>query len=853
MKKILLTLLTIFMLVPMIGTFEAKEVKALGQNEMSCGAFEVDYINDDGSFTMVSCHDDFSSAKAKMKELGGDHVVRSSFSFSYTKIVAMNSGIAYAYNRSSNTIKIYQHPSIRGDVNYKSTYIANKYAMDYVDTERCFISSSNQALGMIEVNVMGFHGYADLESTDLVPSKFIRNGISITIGGSNGGASYNSETPYSIVCKQNYFEVVKTGNYRELVYHIYYGRIYNGQTASETLTLGVTSDSMVEGVKYYSYDGYNFYTNDTFTDNKITYYNYYQFLPLRSTTNVSADALNGFISSHSGSVMFNSGQYFIDAQNKYGINALLLFAMACHESAYGTSGYARNRNNLFGWNAVDADPDKASYFSSVADCVNEQAGINLRGFVDITDWRFFSSSLGNKGSGLNVQYASDPYWGMEIAALAYSIDKYANNKDGNLSDLNKYSLYLINTFDIPVKASADDNSATLYSTQYGLYYQENFIVISLGNSDNGYTKVQSTNPIDEDGNIKKHTLDDGNKAPISNGEYNFEKSVGYIKSSYLTYISGANNSTDIVETEKEIYSLVDSMSLTDDGYLNIKGAALIKGINNTNSMSHSITLKCMTDSSDYKTYDATTSQYIGVSFNDGLSYTNIGFEVNIPLNDLETGNYYLTVNVKNGNTTMSKSLSSYFDEHSNLSKIIDSITYHITTNSYYSYRIELDKDSLPSMIDYSKVNKPSIKNSLFSFDKFTLDENLSFYMYGQGFIYRTNFNNKDSVKYTLYLVDDASNYIEIAATTADPYLDYTKLFNSEYDMTNICFEASSNLANLNSGYYQMILKIQNGDYIDFVEMTNPANSKVPSSVTVNNKTYRFFTSTIRNRLMLEVK
>lgn len=51
----------------------------------------------------------------------------------------------------------------------------------------------------------------------------------------------------------------------------------------------------------------------------------------------------------------------------------------------------------------------------------------------------------------------------------------------------------------------------------------------------------------------------------------------------------------------------------------------------------------------------------------------------------------------------------------------------------------------------------------------------------------------------------------------------------------------------------MILKIENGSYVDFVEMTNPANSKVPSSVTLNNKTYRFFTSTIRDRLTLEVK
>lgn len=108
MKKILLTLLSIFMLVPIIGTFDSKEVKALGQSEMACSAFEVDYINDDGSFLSQGCYDDLASAKAKMKE-NNDYVVRHSKSLSYTKIVAMNSGIAYSYPRWGATLNIYQN------------------------------------------------------------------------------------------------------------------------------------------------------------------------------------------------------------------------------------------------------------------------------------------------------------------------------------------------------------------------------------------------------------------------------------------------------------------------------------------------------------------------------------------------------------------------------------------------------------------------------------------------------------------------------------------------------------------------------------------------------------------------
>ena len=35
----------------------------------------------------------------------------------------------------------------------------------------------------------------------------------------------------------------------------------------------------------------------------------------------------------------------------------------------GTSSYAINRNNLVGWNAVDSNPNKATYFKSKDECI----------------------------------------------------------------------------------------------------------------------------------------------------------------------------------------------------------------------------------------------------------------------------------------------------------------------------------------------------------------------------------------------------------------------------------------------------------------------------------------------------
>ena len=59
-------------------------------------------------------------------------------------------------------------------------------------------------------------------------------------------------------------------------------------------------------------------------------------------------------------------QAMVDAENQHGLNALFTLAHADIESAHGTSYYARTRNNLFGFNAVDSNPDEASSYPSQA-------------------------------------------------------------------------------------------------------------------------------------------------------------------------------------------------------------------------------------------------------------------------------------------------------------------------------------------------------------------------------------------------------------------------------------------------------------------------------------------------------
>lgn len=74
-------------------------------------------------------------------------------------------------------------------------------------------------------------------------------------------------------------------------------------------------------------------------------------------------------------------QALVDAENKYGLNALFILAHADIESAHGTSYYARTRNNLFGFNAIDSDPNQASSYASDAASVDYYASFLKRYYL----------------------------------------------------------------------------------------------------------------------------------------------------------------------------------------------------------------------------------------------------------------------------------------------------------------------------------------------------------------------------------------------------------------------------------------------------------------------------------------
>ena len=178
-------------------------------------------------------------------------------------------------------------------------------------------------------------------------------------------------------------------------------RFYHYVAQNASIPVASHLSDMEVGKKYYSADGLHF---DGF-NLEIPFL----FKDLTEATNYSAEDLDKVFSllNIDNSLLENKGATFKEAEEHYHINALYLLAHSALESDWGRSNIAKDKNNFFGITAYDTTPYlSAKTFDDVD-----------KGILGATKWikenyidrgRTF---LGNKASGMNVEYASDPYWG----------------------------------------------------------------------------------------------------------------------------------------------------------------------------------------------------------------------------------------------------------------------------------------------------------------------------------------------------------------------------------------------------------------------------------------------------------
>ena len=196
-------------------------------------------------------------------------------------------------------------------------------------------------------------------------------------------------------------------------------RFYHYVSQYASIPVASHLSDMEVGKKYYSADGLHF--------DGFNLENPFLFKNLTEATNYSAEDLDKVFSllNINNSLLENKGATFKEAEEHYNINALYLLAHSALESDWGRSKIAKDKNNFFGITAYDTTPYlSAKTFDDVD-----------KGILGATKWikenyidrgRTF---LGNKASGMNVEYASDPYWGEKIASIMMNINSRLGGKD----------------------------------------------------------------------------------------------------------------------------------------------------------------------------------------------------------------------------------------------------------------------------------------------------------------------------------------------------------------------------------------------------------------------------------------
>lgn len=430
------------------------------------------------------------------------------------QVVYSTNAMAYILNTSNATVNIYTTSAL----NNAFTYVNQAYVSDIPLIE----TTSNAA----KVQVSGYTGW-------------IRSNLD------NESVSDIRIVPMNQVKNPSYY--ISEGG---ILYHYISSDLTGG--GGYKIAIGAAPSYLSENTRYFSYDGNYFYNgsniesglnavvndlkcgnNNNAVNKNNPFYLYYQYLPMRTKTVYTATQLDNYINAktQSNSKLRGIGQALKDAEEKYGVNALIILGVAINESGWGTSTIAQQKNNLFGIKAYDSNTGAADVFATPGDSVIEFAKNYMsKGYTNPTDWRHFGGLLGNKGVGANVKYASDPFWGEKAARYAFDADLYlSGNKVSSLIDTNRYK--------IGMYTSSNEVKNSSGSTIYKVDNNHGWIgaTFAFANNDVVYVNGQAMYQIYPERNTSVSDTS-------YNGDYNWD-SKGYINTSGVKIISDGSNST----------------------------------------------------------------------------------------------------------------------------------------------------------------------------------------------------------------------------------------------------------------------------------------------------------------------
>lgn len=117
-----------------------------------------------------------------------------------------------------------------------------------------------------------------------------------------------------------------------------------------------------------------------------------------------------------------NAENFYKAEQKYKVNGIFLASIGIHESAWGTSKIANDKNNLFGFTAYDSDPyNSATSFDNYESAINKVAETLSTKYLRTSGTKISEDLVatgtyfnGTTAKSVNVRYASDEGWADKV-------------------------------------------------------------------------------------------------------------------------------------------------------------------------------------------------------------------------------------------------------------------------------------------------------------------------------------------------------------------------------------------------------------------------------------------------------
>ena len=117
-----------------------------------------------------------------------------------------------------------------------------------------------------------------------------------------------------------------------------------------------------------------------------------------------------------------NAENFYKAEQKYKVNGIFLASIGIHESAWGTSKIANDKNNLFGFTAYDSDPyNSATSFDNYESAINKVAETLSTKYLRTSGTKISEDLVaigtyfnGTPAKSVNVRYASDEGWADKV-------------------------------------------------------------------------------------------------------------------------------------------------------------------------------------------------------------------------------------------------------------------------------------------------------------------------------------------------------------------------------------------------------------------------------------------------------